>query len=90
MREVNAAQYHQRSDGSGQAVKSIVGPTVKMGYFAQNCEDMDLSLRAIDYIRGAADAVETAAGTMTAVQMMERFLFSPDMQWTEIKRLVRR
>ena len=31
--------------------------------------------------------IETAAGTMTAVQMMERFLFSPDMQWTEIKRL---
>lgn len=65
----------------------IVGPTVRMGYFSQNCEDMDLSLRAIDYIRGTADVIETGAGTMTAAQMLERFLFSPDLQWTEIKRL---
>ncbi|MDD2621082.1 MAG: ABC-F family ATP-binding cassette domain-containing protein [Syntrophomonadaceae bacterium] len=65
----------------------IIGQTVKMGYFSQHCEDMDLSLRVIDYIRGIAEVIETPAGTITAAQMLERFLFSPDLQWTAISRL---
>jgi len=65
----------------------IVGSTVKMGYFSQTGEDMDLSLRVIDYIRGIAEVIETGSGTITAAQMLERFLFSPDLQWTTIDRL---
>ncbi len=65
----------------------IVGSTVKIGYFSQTGEEMDLSLRGIDYIRGIAEVIETGSGTITASQMLERFLFSPDMQWTEINRL---
>jgi len=70
--------------GSGEV---LVGSTVKMGYFSQSSEDMDLSLRAIDYIRGIAEVVETVSGTITASQMLERFLFSADLQWTTINRL---
>ena len=65
----------------------VVGSTVKIGYFSQNSEDMDLSLRVIDYIRGIAEVIETGSGTITASQMLERFLFSPDLQWTTINRL---
>jgi ABC transport system ATP-binding/permease protein len=65
----------------------IVGSTVKMGYFSQTGEEMDLSLRVIDYIRGIAEVIETGSGTITAAQMLERFLFSPDVQWTTISRL---
>ena len=65
----------------------IVGSTVKIGYFSQTGEEMDLSLRVIDYIRGIAEFIETGSGTITAAQMLERFLFSPDLQWTEMNRL---
>lgn len=65
-----------------------IGPTVKIGYFSQESEDMDTSLRAIEYIRSFAEFVTTADGTkLSASQMMERFLFTGDMQWTYISRL---
>jgi ABC transport system ATP-binding/permease protein len=69
---------------SGQV---LLGSTVKIGYFSQHGEDMDLSLRVIDYIRGIAEVIKTTSGTITAAQMLERFLFSSDLQWTTIDRL---
>jgi ABC transport system ATP-binding/permease protein len=48
---------------------------------------LDLSLRVIDYIRGIAEVIVTTSGTIPAAQMLERFLFSPDLQWTTISRL---
>ncbi|KDR96437.1 ATP-binding cassette, subfamily F, uup [Peptoclostridium litorale DSM 5388] len=65
-----------------------VGSTVNMGYFSQESEDMDTSMRAIEYIRSHAEYITTADGTkISASQMMERFLFTGDMQWTFISRL---
>lgn len=64
-----------------------VGDTVKIGYFAQDNADMDGEKRAIDFIRDIALSVETDEGTLTATQMMERFLFNADLQYTQIKRL---
>lgn len=65
-----------------------IGLTVKIGYFSQESEDMNPNLRAIEYIRENAEYITTADGTkISASQMMERFLFSNDMQWTYISRL---
>ncbi len=64
-----------------------VGETVRIGYFSQESEDMDLSLRAIDYVRSAAENIRTADGMLTASQMLERFLFPPDLQYNTISRL---
>ncbi len=64
-----------------------IGETVKIGYFSQECEDMDHSLRAIDYIRNFALEVETPRGTLTAAQLMETFLFDGLLQYTPIERL---
>lgn len=64
-----------------------IGETVKIGYFSQECEDMDHSLRAIDYIRNFALEVETPRGTLTAAQLMETFLFDSLLQYTPIERL---
>lgn len=65
-----------------------IGLTVKIGYFSQESEDMDPNLRAIEYIRESAEYITTSDGTkISASQMMERFLFSDDMQWTYISRL---
>ncbi len=65
-----------------------IGQTVKVGYFSQTNGEMDGRLRAVEYIREAAHFITLADGTrLSAVQLMERFLFPADLQWTEIDRL---
>ena len=64
-----------------------VGQTVKMGYFSQENEDMDTSLKVIDYIRNVAEYVKTKDGSISASQMLERFLFPPSVQHTVIGKL---
>ena len=63
------------------------GETIKMGYFAQDVPDMDSNQRVIDYIRDIAEYVPTRDGKITASQMLERFLFTPDMQYAPVSRL---
>ncbi len=65
----------------------VLGDTVNIGYFSQECESMDPSLRVIEYIRETADRVQTPDGTVTASQMLERFLFTPELQWNRIEKL---
>ena len=64
-----------------------IGPTVKIGYFAQECEAMNPSERVIDYIREVAEYIETADGRMSASQLLERFLFTGSMQYSNIEKL---
>ena len=64
-----------------------VGDTVRIGYFPQECESMDPSQRVIDYIRDTAEIVRTPEGNVTAAQMLERFLFTGEMQWNRIEKL---
>lgn len=66
----------------------VVGPTVKLGYFTQEHQEMDENLRVIEYIKEEAEVIRTGDGeTITAAQMLERFLFPPAAQWTYISRL---
>lgn len=64
-----------------------IGTTVRFGYFAQENQSMDESLRVIDYIREASEIVQTTDGTVSASQMLERFLFPPSVHGTRIDRL---
>ena len=64
-----------------------IGQTVKMGYFSQENEAMDESLKVIDYIKNVAEYVKTKDGSISASQMLERFLFPSGMQYTIIGRL---
>lgn len=65
-----------------------IGQTVKIGYFAQRNVEMDERLRAIEYIQEAAHHITLADGTrVSASQLMERFLFPGNLQWTPIARL---
>jgi ATP-binding cassette subfamily F protein uup len=65
-----------------------IGQTVKIGYFTQRSVEMDDRLRAIEYIQEAAHYITLADGTrISASQLMERFLFAGDLQWTPIARL---
>lgn len=65
----------------------LVGETVRIGYFSQDCAEMDDSLRVIEYVRSIAEYVTTDEGSISASQMLERFLFPPDMQWTFLSKL---
>lgn len=65
-----------------------VGQTVKIAYYTQENEEMNGEQRVIDYIKETAQIIKTIDGKeITASQMLERFLFSPAMQYTYIKKL---
>ncbi|EHQ91761.1 ABC-F family ATP-binding cassette domain-containing protein [Desulfosporosinus youngiae] len=65
-----------------------LGSTVKIGYFSQENSDMDPDVRVIDSIKAIAEVIPTAdGGSLTASQMLERFLFPPAVQWTQIGKL---
>ena len=63
------------------------GETIKMGYFAQEIPQMDENQRVIDYVKDIAEYIPTRDGRITASQMLERFLFTPDMQYAPIGKL---
>ena len=65
-----------------------LGSTVKIGYFAQENTYLNPDLRVIEEIKAVAEVIPTAeGGFLTASQMLERFLFPPAAQWTQIGKL---
>lgn len=64
-----------------------IGPTVKIGYFSQECEKMNGKQKVIDYIKEVAEYIETSEGSASASQMLERFLFTGAMQYSLIEKL---
>ncbi len=61
------------------------GQTVKLSYYDQESSEMDEKMRVIDYIKDGAEFVKTNDGArITASQMLERFLFASNVQWTPI------
>ncbi len=68
--------------------KVETGSTVKIGYFSQENELLNESLRVIEYIKEGGEVLPTLEGTtISASQLLERFLFPPNEQWTPISRL---
>lgn len=66
----------------------VYGPTVKLGYYSQQQEELDESKRVLEYIRDIAEVIYTVNGeSISAEQMLERFLFEREDQWTYISRL---
>lgn len=64
------------------------GETVKVGVFAQETGHMDKDTRAIEYIKEGGEFIETADGErISATDMMERFLFPKESQYTPIGKL---
>lgn len=61
----------------------VIGQTVKIGYYAQEIGEgeMPSGQRVIDYIRDVAEYVQTPEGSVTASQMLERFLFEGKDQY---------
>jgi ATP-binding cassette subfamily F protein uup len=64
-----------------------IGPTIHIGYFDQHSDDLSLNpdQRVIEYLKEVAELVKTADGeTITASQMLERFLFPPNQQYAPL------
>ena len=66
---------------------TIIGQTIKIGYFGQENEALDEKSRVLDYIKETAEYIETVDGLVSATVMCERFLFTPDMQYAPISKL---
>lgn len=72
-----------------------MGITIKLGYYSQEFENgkeagiayMNPELKVIDYIRETAEYVKTREGSISASQMLERFLFPPEEQYNKIAKL---
>ncbi len=65
-----------------------VGETIHMAYYDQESTGLNLDQRVVDYIREVAELVRGRDGAlMAATQMLERFLFTPEMQWATIATL---
>lgn len=68
-----------------------VGQTIQIGFYSQMIEDaqakMNPEQRTIDYIKDAAEYVQTTEGPISASQMLERFLFTRDAQYAPLGKL---
>jgi ABC transport system ATP-binding/permease protein len=66
-----------------------IGSTIQFGYFDQHSDDLQSGInnnrRVIEYLKDIAELVKTSDGSIiTASQMLERFLFSPNQQYAPI------
>lgn len=64
-----------------------IGQTIRIGYFSQENEYMDDSMKVIDYVKEAGEYIQISDGRITASQMLERFLFEGAIQWSKIEKL---
>jgi len=64
-----------------------IGETIRMGYFAQDEKEMDDRQRVIDYVKDIGEYIITRDGRISASQMLERFLFTPEMQYAPVSKL---
>ncbi|MBS5145073.1 MAG: ABC-F family ATP-binding cassette domain-containing protein [Butyricicoccus pullicaecorum] len=63
------------------------GQTIRIGMFSQEGRELDPEMRVIDFIREISNSIQTVEGTLSASQMLERFLFSGDLQHQKIGKL---
>lgn len=70
------------------AGKIIIGDTVNFGFYEQTGIKFSDDDRVIEYVQNIAEVIETGSGQkLSASQMLTRFDFPPDRQWTHIGKL---
>lgn len=65
----------------------IIGETVKFGYFTQENEALPLNKRVYDFIKEIAEVIQTVDGPMSVTQILEKFLFYGESQYSPISKL---
>ena len=68
--------------------KINIGETINYGYFTQSGLDIDEERRVIQVLKDIAEFIVMSDGRkVSASQLLEHFMFSRDMQFTQVKRL---
>ncbi len=68
--------------------KFDIGETVKFGYFSQECMAFDEQQKVIDVITAIADYIDMGGGNhITASQLLQQFLFTPEQQHDYVYKL---
>ena len=66
----------------------VIGQTLKIGYYRQEESLFDPNLRAIEVVKAVAEVIELADGSQIgAGQLMLRFGFNAEQQYTQVGRL---
>jgi ATP-binding cassette subfamily F protein uup len=64
-----------------------VGETVRIGYFCQENPPIDQEMRVIEYVKEIGNRIETPEGALTAKQLLDKFLFPDEIQWSPVGKL---
>jgi len=68
--------------------KVNIGETIVYGYFSQGGIEVKEDKRVIEVLKDIADVIILANGSkVSASQMLEHFMFTPDMQYTYVSKL---
>lgn len=65
----------------------IRGETIKIAYFSQSAEDLDESMRMIEYLSQVASEAKTSSGSVSVSELLEQFLFPRSSHGTVIAKL---
>ena len=66
----------------------VVGDTVRFGYFSQEGLKFDEDQKVLDVITDIADYVDLGGGRhLTASQLLQHFLFTPEQQYNYVRKL---
>lgn len=70
------------------AGKVVLGDTIVTGYYSQEGLQMQEDKRVIDVVKDIAESIPTnKGGSITASQLLQRFLFPPEQQYTQVSKL---
>lgn len=64
-----------------------LGQTLNIGYFSQHLELNEPEIRVIDYIKSEQSLIETLDGTISAAELLERFMFTGNLPYSKVKML---
>lgn len=64
-----------------------IGETVKVGYFSQENENLPLNKRVYDFLKEIGEVIHTVDGTLSITQILDKFLFFKESQYSYISNL---
>lgn len=65
----------------------VTGETISFGYYKQEGMNLKGDMRAIEVVKDIAEVIPTDKGFITASQMLERFLFTGEQQYSYVSTL---
>lgn len=64
-----------------------IGETVKIGYFSQENENLPSNKRVYDFLKEKGEIIHTTDGTLSITQILDKFLFFKESQYSYISKL---